>query len=215
MQQGSELQKKGTVSLVASNENFDPIIAPLKAQLYLPSGPDFFESLSQKSMNALIALVIALMCGYSANLVAQEEEKRAVTVVVICEDAAAKKMIRDSLLTHLRLLRDLEVVDKNGYSSLIVYAEKTVNDAKNPNGYAIAIAHTNSYELRLAYENLRGIDDVKVRAVRTVAERALREEIGLLRHLNIAHLDELSPQKVAAVTKTIVSDFHERQKRAD
>lgn len=166
-------------------------------------------------MNALIALVIALMCGYSANLVAQEEEKRAVTVVVICEDAAAKKMIRDSLLTHLRLLRDLEVVDKNGYSSLIVYAEKTVNDPKNPNGYAIAIAHTNSYELRLAYENLRGIDDVKVQAVRTVAERALREEIGLLRHLNVAHLDELSPQKVDAVTKTIVSDFHERQKRAD
>ena len=52
-------------------------------------------------------------------------------------DAAAKKMIRESLLTHFRPLKDLEVVDKNGFSSLIVYAEKTVNDAKNPNGYAI------------------------------------------------------------------------------
>jgi hypothetical protein len=166
-------------------------------------------------MKALIALAIALVCGYSANLVAQEESKQAVTVVVICEDAAAQKMIRDSLLTHLRLLRDLEVVDNGGFSSLIVYAEKTVNDAKNPNGYAIAIAHTNSYELRLAYENLRGIDDVKVRAVRTVAERALRDESGLLRHVNVAHLDELTPQKVDAVTKTIVSDFHERQKRTD
>ena len=56
-------------------------------------------------------------------------------------------------------LRDLEVVDKNGYSSLIVYAEKTVNDPKNPNGYAIAIAHTNCYELKLAYQNLRGINE--------------------------------------------------------
>ena len=152
--------------------------------------------------------------GYSANLVAEEESK-AVTVVVLCEDAAAKKMIRESLLTHLHPLKDLEVVDKNGFSSLIVYAEKTVNDAKNPNGYAIAIAHTNSYELRLAYENLRGIDDVKVRAVRTVAERALRDDVGLLRHLNVAHLDELSAQKLDAVTKTIVSDFHERQKETD
>src|ERR1043166_6005639 len=114
--------------------------------------------MSQKSMNALIALVVALVCGYSANLVAQQESKTAVTVVVICDDAAAQKMIRESLLTHFRPLQDLEVVDKQGFSALIVYAEKTVNDRKNPNGYAIAIAHTNSYELRLAYENLREID---------------------------------------------------------
>jgi hypothetical protein len=95
------------------------------------------------------------------------------------------------------------------------YAEKTVNDPKNPNGYAFAIAHTNSYQLRLAYENLRGVGDVKVKAVRTVAERALRDEIGLLRHLNAAHLDELSSEKVDALTKTIVSEFHERQKKTD
>ena len=107
-------------------------------------------------------------------------------------------MIHDSLLTHFRALRDLEVVDKGGYSSLIVYAEKTVNDPRNPNGYAFAIAHTNSYELRLAYENLRGIDDVNVRAVRTVAERALRDDLGLLRHLNVAHLDGLPSEKLDA-----------------
>jgi hypothetical protein len=133
--------------------------------------------LSQKSMNALITLVVALVCGYSANLVAKEESK-AVTVFVICDDADAKKMIHDSLLTHLRALPNVEVVDKGGYSSLIVYAEKTVQDPRNPHGYAFAIAHTNSYELRLAHKNLRGIDDVNVRAVRTVAKRALRDEIG-------------------------------------
>jgi hypothetical protein len=165
-------------------------------------------------MNVLMALVVALVCGYSTNLIAKEE-KQAVTVVVLCEDDAAKKMIRESLLTHFRSLPDLEVIDKHAYSSLLVYAEKTVNDPKNPNGYAFAIAHTNSYELRLAYENLRGIDNVKVQAVRTVAERALRDDLGLLRHLNVAHLDELSREKVDAMTKTIVSAFHERQKEAD
>jgi hypothetical protein len=166
---------------------------------------------SQKFINALIALV----CGLSANLVAQQESKQAVTVVVICDDAGAQKMIRESLLKHLRALQDLEVVDKNGFSSLLVYAEKTVNDPKNPNGYAFAIAHTNSYELRLAYQNLRGIDDEKVKAVRAVAERALRDDMGVLRHLNVAHLDELSSQKVDALTKSIVSDFHQRQKKTD
>ena len=71
---------------------------------------------------------------------AEQESKQAVTVVVICDDAAAKKTIHDSLLTHFRSLQDLEVVDKNGYSlRLIVYAEKTVNDPKNSKGYAIAI----------------------------------------------------------------------------
>jgi hypothetical protein len=123
-----------------------------------------------------------------------------------------RKTIRESLLTHFRPLKDFEVVDKNRYSSLIVYAEKTVNDPKNPNGYAIAIAHTNCYERKLAYQNLRGINDEKVRAVRTAAERALRDDAGLLRHINVAHLDELSAQKLDAVTKTIVSDFHHRQK---
>jgi hypothetical protein len=93
-----------------------------------------------------------------------------------------------------------------------VYAEKTVNDPKDPNGYAIAIAHTNCYELKLAYQNLRGISDEKVRAVRTVAERALRKDNGLLRHLNVAHLDELSAEKLDDLTKHIVSEFHERQK---
>jgi hypothetical protein len=165
-------------------------------------------------MNPLVASVFTLVCGYSANVAAQEQ-KRAVTVVVLCEDAAAQKMIRESLLAHFRSLSDLEVVDKHGYSSLIVYAEKTVNDRKNPNGYALAIAHTNSYELRLAYENLGGIDNVIVKAVRTAAERALRQDLGVLRHLNVAHLDELSREKVDAVTKTIVSDFHERQKEKD
>jgi len=90
------------------------------------------ERMSYKSLNAWIALVASLVCGYSANLVAEEKETRAVTVVVLCEDAFARKMIRESLLKHLRALRDLEVVDKGGYSSLIVYAEKTVNDSKNP-----------------------------------------------------------------------------------
>jgi hypothetical protein len=170
--------------------------------------------LSQKSMNVLITLVVALAFGYSANLLAEEKETRAVSVVVICDDAAAKKMIHDSLVTHLRALRDLKVVDKGGYSSLIVYAEKTVNDPRNPHGYAFAIAHTNSYELRLAYENLRGIDDVKVKAVRTVAERALRDDLGLLVHLNVAHLDELPNEKLDELTKRLVSDFHERQKKS-
>ena len=168
----------------------------------------------QKFTKSTVALVIAMACGHSANLAA-EEEKRAVTVVVLCEDAAAKKMIRESLLTQFRSLSDLEVVDKHAYSSLIVYAEKTVNDAKNPQVFGIAIAHTNSYELRLAYENLRGIDNVNVKAVRTVAERALRDDLGVLRHLNVAHLDELSREKVDSVTKTIASDLHERQKEKD
>jgi hypothetical protein len=169
--------------------------------------------LSQKSINVLV--VVALVCGFSSNMVAKEESNTAVTVVVICDDEAAKKVIRESLLTHFRPLEDLEVVDKNGFSSLLVYAEKTVNDPKNPNGYAFAIAHTNSYELRLAYQNLRGIDDAKAKAVRTVAERALRDDMGVLRHLNVAHLDELSNQKLDALTKSIVSDFQQRQKKAD
>src|SRR5262249_8280574 len=76
------------------------------------------ERMLQNSKNSLIAIVVALVSGYSANLVA-EESKQVVTVVVLCEDAAAQKMIRESLLMHFRSLSDLEVVDKHGYSSLI------------------------------------------------------------------------------------------------
>src|SRR5262249_22317212 len=85
--------------------------------------------------SALIGLMAAMACGYPGTVGAEQEPKRAVSVVVICDDAAAQKAVRESLLTHFRPLQDLEVVDKNGYSSLIVYAEKTVNDPKNPNGY--------------------------------------------------------------------------------
>ena len=61
--------------------------------------------------------------------------------------------------------------------------------------------------LALLQNGLRGINDEKVRAVRTVAERALRDDAGLLRHINVAHLDELSGQKLDDFTKRIVSDF--------
>ena len=165
--------------------------------------------------SVLIGLMAALLCGHQGTFGADQKSKQAVTVVVLCDDPAAQKMIRESLLTHFRSLQDLEVVDKNGFSSLIVYAQKTLNDPKNPNGYAIAVAHTNCYELRLAYENLRGIKDEKVKAVRTVAERALRDDTGILRHINVAHLDELSGQKLDDFTKRIVSDFHNRQKETD
>ena len=161
-----------------------------------------------------MTLVVTLVCGDCADLLA-EEKSRSVTVTVICDGDAAKKMIRDSLLKHLRALRDLEVVEKGGYSSLIVYAEKTVHDPRNPNGYVFAVAHINSYELRLAYKNLRGIDDVKVQAVRSVVERALRDDTGLLRHINVAHLDELPNEKLDELTKRLVSDFHQRQKETD
>lgn len=157
--------------------------------------------MSRKPRNALAAGVFALVCAYSATLDAEQESKQAVALVVICDDAAAQKMIRESLLSHFRPIQDIEVVDKHGYNSLIVYAEKTVNDPRNPNGYAIAIAHTNCYELRLAYQNLKGINDEKVRAVRTAAERALRDDTGVLRHLNVPHLDELSGQKLDDFTK--------------
>src|SRR5262245_49854272 len=160
--------------------------------------------LSRKSINAVLTLGFTLVCGESANLLA-EEKSRSVNVTVICDDNAAKKMIRDSLLTHLRALPNLEVLEKGGYSSLIVYAEKTVNDPRNPNGYVFAIAHINSYELRLAYKNLRGIDDANVQAVRTVAERALRDETGLLRHINVAHLDGLPNEKLDELTKKLAS----------
>ena len=157
-------------------------------------------------------MMFGLLCAGSATLVAQEEKASRHRRCIMRGCRRQKDDPRITLDASSAPLKDLEVVDKNGFSSLIVYAEKTVNDAKNPNGYAIAIAHTNCYELKLAYENLRGIDNVNVRAVRTVAERALRDDLGLLRHLNVAHLDELSAQKVDAVMKTIVSDFHERQK---
>jgi len=66
-----------------------------------------------------------------------------------------------------------------------------------------------------APEGLGRINDEKVRAVRTVAARALWDDAGLLRHLNVAHLDELCGQKLDDLTKRIVSDFHDWQKGMD
>jgi hypothetical protein len=40
----------------------------------------------------------------------------------------------ESTVTNLRPLRDVEVVDKGGFSSLLIDAEKIVNDGNNPKG---------------------------------------------------------------------------------
>jgi hypothetical protein len=78
----------------------------------VPEAPGKGESMLSFH-SGLVALVIALVYACSPNVVA-EQEKQAVTLVAICEDAAAKEMIRESLLTHFRPLQDLEVVNKNG-----------------------------------------------------------------------------------------------------
>jgi len=153
--------------------------------------------------------------GNSAKLGAERESKQAVTVLVICDDAAAKKNIRESLLTHFYPLKDVEVVDER-IQPVNRLCRKTINDdPKNPNGYAIAIAHTNCYELKLAYQNFLRNNNEKIRALRTITERALRDDAGLLRHINVAHLDELSGQKLDDFTKRMVSDFHNGQKGMD
>ena len=106
-------------------------------------GPIETHSISRKSLTALLAPQIALVCANSARLGAEHESKQSVRLLVVCDYAAAKKNIRESLLTHFPPLNDFEVVDENGDSPSIVYAEETVNDPKNSNG-AMGIA---SHEL--------------------------------------------------------------------
>jgi hypothetical protein len=40
----------------------------------------------------------------------------------------------ESTVTNLRPLRDVEVVEKGGFRSLLIDAEKMVNDGNNPKG---------------------------------------------------------------------------------
>lgn len=157
-------------------------------------------------------VTLALVVSFSTNALAGTTESPvAITLTVICDDSVAKKTFEESLSNYLHSFKGISVVDKHGYSNLLVYIEKTINNKANPNGYAIAVAHTNSYELRLAYQALNGIDDDKARAVRDAAEQALRQDIGLLRHLNVMHLDELTDEKLKLVAKVIVDDFVDRQ----
>jgi hypothetical protein len=39
----------------------------------------------------LVVLMFDMMCGYSAALAAEQDSRQAVTVLVICDDIAAKK----------------------------------------------------------------------------------------------------------------------------
>ena len=62
---------------------------------------------------------------------------------------------------------------------------------------------------------LRGIDNEKKYGCPNPRRAALRDDAGLLRHINVAHLDELSGQKLDDFTKRMVSDFHNGQKGMD
>ena len=84
----------------AAHNHFRKSFEPSDFGLLCSGAADKRERMSRKSINALVVMMLALLCACSATLVAQEE-KLAVTVVVLCEDAAAKKMIRESLLTHV------------------------------------------------------------------------------------------------------------------
>ena len=154
-------------------------------------------------MRIFLAIILFLfLCE-----IVQGAERYRVSVRIVCSDPVSKNALERKV--H-KLLADKNVpIAKSGelaVAELFIYANQDVDDRINPYGWSFAIAHLTNWRLiRLLHftlnENTVLSDATKRNFVRVM------QEYGILKHLNVAHVDKFEDELVDLLLDRLVKAF--------
>jgi len=148
---------------------------------------------------ALILLVLSALPSYAADPVR-------VSASISCDDKAAAQKLAAAIDGELSKANGFQIVDKLPQSKLILYANKDVNDRKNPNGWSIAISHASNVETYFLASKLLQSEQSDAVAAKPILTQMVNEQ-GFITYLNVAHLDELTDANVAIFAHSVVTTF--------
>jgi hypothetical protein len=153
-------------------------------------------------MTALFRRLLAasLLCLAAGAAVAAEAP--AFAYRVICDDdPALAQRLRAGIEERFAKLH-VPLRDRFPNAKLFIYANRDVNDNRNPDGVSVAIAYTSNLEAaQLALSYIKHQE-----APPPLLQPMLREE-GMLMHLQVAHLATPSDALVNGLLDNIVTSF--------
>lgn len=164
-----------------------------------------------------LCYLVLISVSLTASLRAAEE--KVVFLRVLSPDVIAKKMIEGAVRNSLNGTPNVRIVDSPGraVSGLWLLVEKMVHNRKNPEGYMIAIVHTNSSLPRFIQNTVGELaikEEDKNKKLKKLSLEYLSDLIGdvpPVHHINVASLDQLTPSEVGVFAKQIVKNFMERE----
>lgn len=158
-------------------------------------------------------MVTCLLSGLAFSSAAKAETAEALHVdyFVICEDPAVIARITQRIESHLKKSPELVRDEKTPKRKLYLYAQKDENDRKNPNGWSFAIAHVSNVGNRVLNNRLEECQDPHCVEAKKVSSVLAKEE-GFLKHLNVAHIDELTDSTLDQLVSTVFETFAKKSK---
>ncbi len=171
-----------------------------------------------QSMLAL-TLVLALCQGQGATGAPAQPQNRPPLVYlrVVTQPADLNGRLESVLKKEFEKYPQVELTEE-GYKAaavLWVYATRTSDSQKNPEGVSVAIIHARPgliFYLLANQEKMCSPEQVNqpVKSALTKLEASLAVETPPLSHINVAHLDQLDDNSLKTLASKIVADFVDR-----
>lgn len=129
-----------------------------------------------------------------------------VDFAVICEDPEVREKLNSLLRAEIMKNSDLVWDARLPARKLFIYAQKDINDRKNPNGWSFAVAQVSNLPNQILAARMMKCDAPQCEEVRKFTYEIVKEE-GMLKHMNVAHLDEMSDAALSELIGTLFSTF--------
>jgi hypothetical protein len=122
-------------------------------------------------------------------------DKTPVWLTMVSDNKKVGATVTAAATEEFRKHTDFEGSQKLPLATLFLYVNQDVNDTKNPDGWSIAIAHAENVESLTLASRLIDSRDETAKALKPVLITIINKP-GFLAHLSVAHLDEMSDEKV-------------------
>lgn len=133
-------------------------------------------------------------------------EKIRIGVSITCNDQDASKRLAAAFAKAFNKAPDYELVDSLPQAKLVIYANRDSNSSTNPKGWSVAFAQVSNAQSYYAASKLTGTQQTDALAVKQVIS-GMVNELGFLKSLNVAHLDELTDATADALAQAVTTAF--------
>lgn len=149
-----------------------------------------------------IMIIFNFSCVFGSELVPIDYQ-------VICNEEIISKLVEIDVENILKTYEGFTIDKDYSNYKIILYIQKDINDRINPNGYSIAILHTSKLPLLWLARNLIENKNIDDKTKSFIANLAVREE-GIVKHFNVAHVDNPTKTLFQILLKRVIDDFMTR-----
>lgn len=152
-----------------------------------------------RALSILLCLLLTAAPSFAA-------EKIRIGVSITCNDQDASNRLAAAFAKAFKNAPNYELVDSLPQAKLVIYANRDSNSSANPKGWSVAFAQVSNAQSYYAASKLTDTQQTDALAVKQVVN-GMVNELGFLKSLNVAHLDELTDATADALAQVVTASF--------